>query len=290
MSKATIVGKTFYKPFEFVVNIGSLLTARNFKLNVKTQYDFFNTAITANDILDNGNSLNISTSIGHDILFKKNGSNYVLEFDDMVYSTIRRLYDVFERKIYYHENGLFDTKIINEKVCININDIKTFLGYSHSYNFVRYHQSRGNFQTVDGIYADVPNIKKLLFGNHIRKPRVTELINYFSDELSPSTQNVSHQPEVNVLSDIIEYLKEEKIQYELQFCCLKYKIDMYLPDYKIAIEVDEIGHSDRNQKYETERENKIKNTLCCRFLRINPHKSNFRITSEIGKLSRMIHF
>jgi hypothetical protein len=64
---------------------------------------------------------------------------------------------------------------------------------------------------------------------------------------------------------------------------------MYIPSYNIAIEVDENGHYDRNPEYEKLRENTIKEKLKCKFLRINPHKTNFRITSEIGVLNRMMY-
>ena len=37
---------------------------------------------------------------------------------------------------------------------------------------------------------------------------------------------------------------------QTQFNVLGYRIDLYFHDYKLAIEIDEDGHSDRNIDYE----------------------------------------
>ena len=41
---------------------------------------------------------------------------------------------------------------------------------------------------------------------------------------------------------------------ENQYSALNYRIDLYFHDYKLTIEIDEKGHQDRNQDYETQRE------------------------------------
>ena len=38
---------------------------------------------------------------------------------------------------------------------------------------------------------------------------------------------------------------------ETQYSVLKYEIDLYLHEYKLAVEVDEKGHKDRNSEHET---------------------------------------
>lgn len=49
-----------------------------------------------------------------------------------------------------------------------------------------------------------------------------------------------------------------------------YRIELYFPEYKLAVEVDEKGHKDRNEHKENERESAIKERLGCTFIRINP--------------------
>ena len=46
----------------------------------------------------------------------------------------------------------------------------------------------------------------------------------------------------------------------------------------MAIEIDELGHNDRNTDYETKRERQIKNELNGVFIRTNPDAANFNIS------------
>ena len=48
-----------------------------------------------------------------------------------------------------------------------------------------------------------------------------------------------------------------KCQYKIS----KYKVDMYIPEYKIIVECDEYNHVDRNKEYEMSRENIIKEEI-----------------------------
>ena len=54
-------------------------------------------------------------------------------------------------------------------------------------------------------------------------------------------------------------------------------IDFYFPKYKLAIEVDELGHKDRDQTKENKRQKDLKEYLDCKFIRINPDEKNFDI-------------
>ena len=53
---------------------------------------------------------------------------------------------------------------------------------------------------------------------------------------------------------------------EIQYQVLNYRIGLYFHDYKLAIEVDEGGHKDRNEDYERQREDLIKTELNCVFI------------------------
>ena len=58
--------------------------------------------------------------------------------------------------------------------------------------------------------------------------------------------------------------------------------------YKLAIEVDELGHADRNLSNETERQKALEKEIDCVFNRINPDEENFNIFKEINKIHRHI--
>ena len=60
---------------------------------------------------------------------------------------------------------------------------------------------------------------------------------------------------------------------------------MYIPEYRLAIELDEKGHTDRDERKENKREEKIKEELDYKFIRINPDEKDYDeyvIFSEIN--------
>ena len=65
---------------------------------------------------------------------------------------------------------------------------------------------------------------------------------------------------------------------------------MYLPDQKLAIEIDENKHSDRDPIYEQETE-KHKLRLGCEYIRINlDAEEDFKLSSCVGiKIKAIIH-
>ena len=74
----------------------------------------------------------------------------------------------------------------------------------------------------------------------------------------------------------------------LQYSVLDYRIVAWFPKYKLAIEIDELGHFDRDNEKEKVRKNKAKQKLQCKFIRINPDKEGFDIFVELVKISNYI--
>ena len=74
--------------------------------------------------------------------------------------------------------------------------------------------------------------------------------------------------EQSVLSKIKTVFSAEEIMF--QYCVLGNYIDAYFPKHKLAIEVDEQGHQDRDTFCETERQKALGKELDCIFVRINP--------------------
>jgi len=64
----------------------------------------------------------------------------------------------------------------------------------------------------------------------------------------------------------------------------QYRIDLYFPEYKLAIEVDEFGHKDRCHIYEQERQKYLEKYLDCKFIRFNPDEDNFNIGTIIAQI------
>ena len=68
----------------------------------------------------------------------------------------------------------------------------------------------------------------------------------------------------------------------MQCFVLGYKIDAYFVKYKLAVEIDEHNHEERDNEKELMGDNTIKQKLGCKFIRINPDDEKFNINIEIG--------
>ena len=65
------------------------------------------------------------------------------------------------------------------------------------------------------------------------------------------------------------------------FSALYYLIDYYFPKRKLAIEVNELGHKDRDQIKENKKQKD-------EFIRINPDEKDFSAYDELGKVQKFI--
>lgn len=74
-----------------------------------------------------------------------------------------------------------------------------------------------------------------------------------------------------------------------QYQVNKYRIDLYFPDYKLSVEVDEFNHKDRCLLYEKERQDYLEKYLGCKFIRFNPDETNFNIGNIISIIIEEIY-
>ena len=115
--------------------------------------------------------------------------------------------------------------------------------------------------------------------------RTTPAVNFrtrsgFNQNDPIMTQEQSILPKVKAIFAVEEII----LQHNVLGC----RIDAYFPKYKLAIEIDEQEHNDRDIAYETERQKAIEKKLGCEFNRINPVKESFNIFVEIGKIQNYI--
>ena len=59
-------------------------------------------------------------------------------------------------------------------------------------------------------------------------------------------------------------------------------------NYKLAVEVDENGHKDKNIDHEIQRQKAIEKELGCEFIRINSYEKNINISKVKNKTFRHI--
>ena len=89
--------------------------------------------------------------------------------------------------------------------------------------------------------------------------------------------------ETSTLSFIYEMLADVT-DAELQYKCGPYYVDMYIPEYRICIECDELGHVDRAPALETTRQAFIETTLDAVFIRYDPTVSKLELPKLVGKI------
>ena len=58
----------------------------------------------------------------------------------------------------------------------------------------------------------------------------------------------------------------------------------YFPKCKLAVEVDELGHADRDSVKENKRQIEMADYLDCKFIRINPDKKYFSAHDGLGEI------
>ena len=76
---------------------------------------------------------------------------------------------------------------------------------------------------------------------------------------------------------------------QTQYSVLGCKIDFYFHDCILTIEVDELGHCNRNIDYEIQRQKAIEKELDCMFITINPDEiffNTFKAINEVHKHSK----
>ena len=97
---------------------------------------------------------------------------------------------------------------------------------------------------------------------------------------------VSESKEYSIIKLIKKIIKRQKIidQYRVK----KYFIDLYFPEHKLGIEIDENGHLDRLKIKEQKREETIKN-LGISLIRINHDIEGFDIDDEISEIEDFVY-
>ena len=110
--------------------------------------------------------------------------------------------------------------------------------------------------------------------------------NNFRQLLGFKENQIFETKEYSIVKQIKKVFIGQKIieQYRVE----KYFIDLYFPDHKLGIKVDENCHLDRSEIKEQEREETIKN-LGTTLIRVNPDQEGFDIFIKIGEIQDFIY-
>ena len=108
----------------------------------------------------------------------------------------------------------------------------------------------------------------------------------FRSKLGFNQYDIKLSKEQSVLKSAMDGFEGENMQ--TQYSVLGYRIDLYFHNYKLAIEVDEKGHKNRNIDHEIKRQKAIEKELGCEFIRIDPDEEDFNIFKDINEIHRHI--
>ena len=108
----------------------------------------------------------------------------------------------------------------------------------------------------------------------------------FRTDLGFNQINLILKKEQSVIESIKDTFKGEDIR--IQYTVLGYRIDLYFYEYKLAIEIDELGHNDRNTDYEIKRQREIEKKLNCVFIRTNPDAADCNMNSLKNQIYKHI--
>lgn len=142
-----------------------------------------------------------------------------------------------------------------------------------------------NYNSRKAVYLSKEGLVRLLLRG--QTANASYVVKAISDALDLNIFRFSHfSKEQDTIGAIIQAFKH--LEPQRQFNIGPYRIDLYLPSEKIAIECDEFNHVYRDSTYEREREEFIKNQLSCEFLRYNPDCKKFNVFKVIQRLAEMI--
>ena len=116
--------------------------------------------------------------------------------------------------------------------------------------------------------------------------RRTTTTHKFKIRLKFKQYDVILTKEQSVLTAMMISTKEENMH--TQYKLLSYSIDLYFHDYKLAIEIDENGNSNRNIDQEIKRQKAIGQELGCKLIRIDPDKKDFDIFKTVDEIFKHI--
>ena len=125
-------------------------------------------------------------------------------------------------------------------------------------------------------------IMLIIMSCRISTPRAIE----FRSRLGFKQHDIKLGKEQSVTSKITKLFSNEQIL--LQHSVLGYRIDLYFPKHKLTIEVDGKGHTDRDERKESERDEKTKEEPGCKFIRINPDEKDYDEYLKFGEINNRI--
>lgn len=140
------------------------------------------------------------------------------------------------------------------------------------------------FMKKGGLPSGFPHLRLwtldgfIILGNFIKTAKANILLTSLGIKTRQMTKIESEY--VYVINSTFEGIMPVRFQYPAG----KYKVDIYFPSLRLAIEIDEFDHTTYSQENESVREEFVCSTLGCEILRFNPNLPG----NNVGKLINAI--
>ena len=161
-----------------------------------------------------------------------------------------------------------DVEVIND---IDANSIYYWLNEKH----IETGKGHSNLPVITHKYN--PKFKKCRFELVVNEPKYQPFSRFTCNDLAEKLVKTLRADKIDAFRRSLEFnvidafnvkqqttttkIKEvfEKENIQTEYSVSNYRIDIYFHEYKLAIEVDDFGHSDRNIDYEIRRQKEIEN-------------------------------
>ena len=133
------------------------------------------------------------------------------------------------------------------------------------------------------LYITEKGLKRVIAGSHL--PKAIKL----AEALGCGIDTKIVRKEIAIVDFFQELLTALNVKHVRQKSVGKYKVDLYIVDYNLCIEIDEHAHQDRDAHEEVRREKFIRRALRSDFVRVNPDDPNFSMPKMIAQIMSRFH-
>lgn len=183
--------------------------------------------------------------------------------------------------VFEFESNQLEIVIIDNQPWFNASQVAKALGYTNPSKALQDHVSGEYSQQLDlgrrgkkPVFISQEGLEMLVANSKMLKARK------IAAQLDFKIKTLSC--EQNYIGIIASALRSLNPIY--QFFINGYRVDLYFPEHRIAVECDERGHIDRDKKMEISRQDAITKSLGCRFIRFNPHQNGFNVGDVIHEI------
>lgn len=195
-----------------------------------------------------------------------------------------------------------ETILIGDKIWLNGSQVAKALGYSNTSKAIRHHVPSGEKQEIpmkrrgsSPFFISEDGLRHLVINSKLPKSaqiaskmglciiRAKRSIAKPTKGIIKPTKGVmkltKEQETIGIIIEAFKHLNPIR-----EFSVNGYRIDLYFPCQRLAIECDENGHTHYDQVKENSRQSTIELALGCRFIRYNPDCPGFNIGTVINQI------